>query len=79
MLPVASSIDKGLLADPNLANHLRHRHAQLCLFQHGHNLLHRKALLLHAKISLQILPKTNVCYGSEIPGLPIGDAFQHMT
>ena len=28
---------------------LGHRHSQLCLLQHGHHLLHRKALLLHAK------------------------------
>jgi hypothetical protein len=38
-----------LLADPNLANHLRHWRSQIGLLQHGHHLLHRKPLLLHAK------------------------------
>jgi K+-transporting ATPase KdpA subunit len=40
---------KGLLADPDLADHLRHWHSQLRLLHHSHDLLHGKPLLLHAK------------------------------
>jgi hypothetical protein len=58
---------EGLFADSRVANHLRQQHFQLRVFQHSHNLLRGKSLLLHGKISLQVLPKTNICFGSKIP------------
>jgi hypothetical protein len=38
-----------LLADPHLPDQLRHWYSHLSLLQHGHDLLHRKALPLHGK------------------------------
>ena len=41
---------KGVLANPNLPDQLCHWHAQLRLLQYCHDLLHRKALALHANL-----------------------------
>ena len=38
-----------LLRDSHLADQLRHRHAQLSLLQHRHDLFHGKTLSLHGK------------------------------
>lgn len=58
---------KRLLADPYLADQIRHRPSHLGLLQNANDLLHGN-LLLRQNILLGFLPKTNIPTGSKLPG-----------